>query len=406
VEHEDAVFWFSLAGGLLSAGVLWALQLGTLLSTIRRRAPALARPGSPDRALPPISVLKPLKGSDAELRENLGALLEQDYPEYEVLFAVEDPDDPAVAVARAVMREHPERRTSLHIGGRRVGMNPKVSNLVPLAMRARYELFLISDADVRPPRDYLKTLARELEAGADLVHNLPVITRQRTLGAVLEGLQMNAFVVATLCGAELARHNCVVGKSMLFRKAHLHQVGGFDAVRDVLAEDYVLGDLFRRAGLRVRLSSMMLPVVQPERALSSFVNRHLRWAQMRRWVCLRAYVCEPFANPVAWLVVGWPLAHATTWGARYAAWVGVALLVLCLKCFADSALVRVVSGRWVPLRHLALIPVKDLLIALVWWVGLFDRRVNWRGNVMTIGPGSSLSPLRQAVGPRIRAARV
>jgi ceramide glucosyltransferase len=403
--EEATVFWFSLAGGLLSAGVLWSVQVVTVVSTLRRRAAARPDKAPSNATFPPISVLKPLKGADAELRENLEAILSQDYPEYEVLFAVEDPDDPAVAVVRALMRAHPERKTSLHVGGRRAGMNPKVSNLIPLAKRARHDLFLISDADVRPPRDYLKTLAMELAGGADLVHNLPVITRQRTFGAVLEGLQMNAFVVATLCGAEVLRHHCVVGKSMFFRKAHLDQLGGFETVKDVLAEDYALGNLFQRAGLSVRLSSQTLPVVQPARTFGSFVNRHLRWAQMRRWVSLRAYVCESFSNPVAWFLVGLPLAHAATWGTRYLAWLGVALLVLGLKCLADAVVIRVVSGRWPPLRHVAFIPFKDLVIALVWWIGLFDRRVNWRGNLMWIGPQSRLFPDPPAGRPRVRAAR-
>jgi ceramide glucosyltransferase len=403
---EQAVFWFSLAGGLFSAGVLWTVQLGTIVSTLRRRIAARPDLAVPDSALPPISVLKPLKGSDAELRENLEAVVAQDYPEFEVLFAIEDADDPAVAIVRALMRAHPERNLSLHLGARRAGMNPKVNNLLLLAKRARHDLFLISDADVRPPKDYLKTLAQELAAGADLVHNLPVITRQRTFGAVLESLQMNAFVVATLCGAELLRHHCVVGKSMFFRRAHLDQLGGFEAVKDLLAEDYALGNLFQRAGLSVRLSSKMLPVVHPERTVLSFVNRHLRWAQMRRWVCLRAYVCEPFANPLAWLMVGLPLAHTVTWGTRHTTWLGVLLLVLGLKCLADSVLIRVVSGRWAPLHHLAFIPFKDVLIALVWWVGLLDRRVNWRGNLMWIGPGSRLSSNPRAGHPRVRAARV
>jgi ceramide glucosyltransferase len=403
--EEAAVFWFSLAGGLLSAGVLWTVQLGALVSTLRRRAGARPDRAPPEGVHPPISVLKPLKGCDADLRENLEAILSQDYPEYEVLFAVEDPDDPCVRVVRSLMRAHPERKTSLHIGGRRAGMNPKVNNLIPLAKRARYDHFLISDADARPPRDYLKTLARELAAGADLVHNLPVITRQRTFGAVLEGLQMNAFVVATVCGAELLRHPCVVGKSMFFRKTHLDRLGGFEAVKDVLAEDYALGNRFQRAGLRVKLSSQSLPVVQPERTFGSFVNRHLRWAQMRRWVSLRAYVCESFSNPTAWFVIGLPFAHATTWGSRYATWLGIALLVIGVKCVGDSLVIRVVSGRFAPLRHVAFIPFKDLVIAAVWWLGLFDRRVNWRGNVMWIGPESRLYSDPLAARPRIRALR-
>lgn len=228
-------FWLFAGGTLLSLLVLGTIQLIALMRmrSLRRRRPDSGRP------LPPISILKPIKGLDPELRPNLEALLAQDYPEYEVLFAVKDPDDPVIPVLRELIRNHPGAPLRLFVGATGPGMNPKVKSLGYVARYARHEHLLISDADVRPPPDYLSTLASELGEGVGLVHSLLLGTGERRLGSVLESLHMNSFVAASLCGADWIGHSCVVGKSMLFSRRDLAEIGGFAAVENVLAEDYL-----------------------------------------------------------------------------------------------------------------------------------------------------------------------
>jgi ceramide glucosyltransferase len=249
---------------------------------------------------------------------------------------------------------------------------------------------LISDADVGPGRDYLRTVASELVSGADLVHCIPVGAEQLRLGAALESLQLNCFVAATLCASELIGHHCVVGKSMLFRRSDLARVGGFESVRDVLAEDYVLGQKFRRAGFSVRLSRYRLHVVQPRRTVRSFCERHLRWAQMRRWVSLPAFIAEAFGNPMGWLLLWLPSVLSTVPAGQRRYWLLLALVILCGKLGSDAVLFRIVSGRTVRPWQLLCVPLKDVLLACVWLAALFDRRVNWRGNALWIGPGSTI----------------
>lgn len=381
-----SVFCVFLGGLVASLTILAALQVVSVLKLWQLRRTPL-----PTIERPPITVLKPLSGVDRELYGNLEAFARQDYPTFQIVFGVADASDPVLPLVRAFVREHPELDLAVCVGAPRTGANPKVSNLEAMMKHARYPHLLISDADVRPGADYLRTIASELASG-DLVHSAPVGSGQRRLGAILESLHLNCFVAATLTGTELVGHHCVVGKSMLFRRDHLEQVGGFASVRDVLAEDYVLGQKFRHAGLRVRLSRYRLNVVQPRRSVGGFVERHLRWAQMRRWVSPGAFACEALGNPVGWLLLWLPSILASVAPGERQFWLLLALAVLGGKLAMDALVFRVTSGRRVRLRELLCLPLKDLLIACVWVAAVFDRRVNWRGNALTIGPGSVIVP--------------
>lgn len=392
--------WLFLGMALVSLLVLLALQSAALIMVARRRLPRSAD------ALPPISILKPLKGIDSELRTNLEAFLVQDYPSYELIFGVKDPDDPVIPSVRQLMRDYPEAPLRLYVGSNGNGMNPKVANLSHIARYARYEHWLISDADVRPGRDYLRALAGQLGERVGLVHNVLVGTGERRLGSIFENLHMNSFVAAAQCGAHLVRHSCVVGKSMLFHRRHLDAVGGFGAVENLLAEDYALGRLFQRSGCRVQLSTYALPAVNPGRGLSSFVNRQLRWAQMRRRVCLRAYLAEALGNPIAWALLSMACAGAAPAGVGSGSlcW-SVAGAIVAVKCAADVALSRMLRGDFRALVHLPWIPVKDVAMAVIWMFGLFRRRINWRGNRMWIGPESRLYASPHEPAPVAHTAR-
>jgi ceramide glucosyltransferase len=371
----------------LAVAVALGLVLTAVMVAAQRRHSNTPAPPLPER-LPAVSILKPLKGADAGLAENLASFFRLDYPCYEVLLGADDPEDPAAEVARRVVAAHPSVPSLVIVDGRRTGYNPKVNNLANLARQARYTVLWIADSNVRVTPDALHDLVAHLEQpGVGLVSSPFRGTAETGLGGACEALQLNTFVAGGVAAAhELNAGVCVVGKSMLLRSETLAALGGFAHLSRYLAEDQVCGEEVarRRGGVvlaRRRLDNVLGPV-----SVSRFLARHLRWARIRRRMNPAAYVGEILTNPVFIALLGVLLL-------RDAASLGIFAAAVFGKSMLDAVVERAVGVH----RPLAVYPFltffKDTLIGCAWIVPFFSTSVTWRGNRLRIGPRTWLIPV-------------
>jgi ceramide glucosyltransferase len=381
----------SVAVWLAASGSLGATL--TLQWAIRQKPRKRARRAATE--LPPISILKPLCGVDEGLYENLSSFARQDYPCFELILGLADAHDPALAVVSRLRAEYPHVAIRLVVHDERDPVaNPKVLTLLHAMRIARYDHVLVSDSNVRVNPDYLASIGAEMcDPEVGLVSNLIVASGEESLGARCENLHLNTFVAGGVCVADVSDRPCVVGKSMLMRRHQLDRLGGFESLRRVLAEDYLLGRRYRAAGYRVVLSRHPVFTEIRQLSFSRFVSRHLRWAQLRRWCAFGPFCYEPLLYSTPWLTaplfVQEPFAEAS--------WACAAAILA--RIGSDGLLARHVSGRWPALGTLAMIPVKDTVLLGVWMVALCRRSVHWRGHTLRLGPGTRLVPARgQAAG--------
>ncbi len=384
---------FLICAVIASVGiVLYLLQVYATGTLIRNRSNVPSCSSSSH--LPPVSILKPLRGLDDNLFDNLSSFCTQDYPEYEILFALQDRNDPAYKVAQKVQEKYPDANITIVVERCNAGLNPKVNNLIPAYRKSRHPYILISDSNVMVGLDYLRQIAvHTQDPGVGLVSNVIRGVGGRSFGAKLENLHLNSFVIGSVSFLDrFLDMPCVVGKSMLMKKADLDALGGFQAFKDILAEDFIIGREMTRAGKKVALSNYLINNVNEFWDVKRFLNRHTRWGKLRWRIGGFKYLSEILANPI--FVASIPL--FTVPSKMTFSFAG---LIAFMKIFGDMIIGRTIRPQnrelWLPgesvLSYL-LVPIKDLLIGLVWFVPLVSATVVWRGNRYLIGHDSRLSP--------------
>jgi ceramide glucosyltransferase len=375
----------ALALALLSLASLGLAILIVQAVALRRH---LSAPAPAPRTRPGISILKPLCGVEDGLQENLLSFAALEWPRYEVLLGLRDASDGAHALAREMAARFPDRfRVVLQRG--EPGQNPKVNQLITLARSARHEILVVSDSNVRVEPGYLSEIAAHLEDPAvGLVTHAIAGAGEEGIGPLFDHLQLAGWVAPGVVAAKrIAGRDIVVGKSMAFRRADLATLGGFEAVKDVLAEDYVLGTLVtRRLGKGVAVAHRPVVHVGVSGGLREFAARYARWAVLHRTMTGRAlHVGQAILNPV---LLGVAAAAVETRPATL-----LALGAICAgKAGIDGACGRALRPGGFTVRQLALVPAKDLLFGWFWARALWHSDVVWRGNRIQVLRGTRIGP--------------
>src|SRR5882762_2022154 len=330
---------------------------------------------------PPVSVLKPVLGVDFGSYENFASFCRQEYPDYEILFAVNDDGDPAVPMIRRIIAEFPERKIRLLLGAERFGANRKVNKLARLAREAQNEVLALTDGDVRVGPHYLCEVVAPL---AD-----------RKTGAVTSFYRG---IAENNVGAEIE----AVGASIATTKEWLGKMGGFEAIADALADDYELGHRIAKAGGEVVLSREAVWTVYPAQTLRSFWDHQVRWARTVRLCRPLSYVGLLFTQGLPWALLAALVAPAK--------WIaGVYLLAYLILRFAMAWTVGIWGvGDEVLRRKIWLVPLRDAVHFVIWLASFGSNHIRWGHAEFAIRQGRMV-PLagvqRTAASPAEHAPR-
>jgi len=359
----------------VAAAVLLTLVAGSfvycLLVVVAARRYLAARPPRLLRAVP-ISMLKPLHGLDEGLEENLRSYFQQDYPEFEMLFAVRDVGDPAIAMVEKLRQEFPHVPARLLVTGEPPYPNAKVFSLDLMMAQARYDLLAMSDSDTRAGAQMLATVAAEFQDEGLGVATCPYrAVPGRSLWSTLEAIGMNTEFLAGLLVARLVEGvRFAVGPCVVARRETLERMGGFDRLKDYLAEDFVMGAFAAGLGYRVILSSCVIEHRIGRQGLGANLAHRLRWARSTRRSRRKGYAGQLFT---------YPLPLALLLAVVQPSWWPVVVLAAVFRSVAAWATAGWVLHDPLTARRWWLLPLQDLASFAFWMAGFFGNTITWRG---------------------------
>jgi ceramide glucosyltransferase len=325
---------------------------------------------------PPVSILKPVHGVDFASYENYASFCTQDYPEYEILFAVNEESDPAVAVVKRLIADYPQQRIILLIGAEYFGANQKVNNLARLTREAKYEVLALTDGDVRVGRNYLRNVVAPLrDENVGAVTSFYRSIAQNNLYAELEAVGASSdFFAGVLMAAWTEGVKFTLGASVATTKTWVRKIGGFEAIAAFLADDYEIGRRVTDSGGRVVLSHETVSTMYPAQSLRGFWQHQLRWARTVRLCRPASYTALLFTHGLPWTIAAALLAPTRSLAASYL--LAYLILRLAMAWFVGVSVV----GDDVVRRRLWLVPLWDAIHFVVWAASFASNHVVW-GNV-------------------------
>src|SRR6202166_4316038 len=387
IHSTVRVFQFVGILGCLSSSIYYLLCLWSASPFLRQRKAGAGAHSTPDRptpTLPPVSILKPLKGTDPDIYESFRSHCLQDYPAYEIIFGVSDADDPAVASVKQLQREFPEHAIQLIVSPDKLGANVKVSNLEQMLHAARYQHLLVNDSDIRVERDYLRrVIAPLVDERVGMVTCLYRGIAASTVGSQLESLGISTdFCAGVLVARQLEGGlRFGLGSTLAFRRSDLEKIGGFRSIVDFLADDYELGRRIADLGLQVVLADTVVETHLPAYDLRGFWVHQLRWARGVRDSRAGGYLGLVSTYGLMWGLLAVFASRAALWS-----WAALGAIVVLRLAGALSVGVGVLRDRRL-LRRLWLLPVRDLVAVAVWVASLTGHTVTWRGDRVELKNG-------------------
>ena len=359
-------FWF-LAGLLCIALVYYLFSVYAAWRFFRPYP-------TPSTALPPVTLLKPLKGAPPDLYDSLASFCRLDYPTFQILCGVRDPNDPAAAVVAQVQRDFPQCDIALVVAPAVIGTNYKVSTLHHLTPQMKYDYLVITDSDVCVAPDYLQTIIPPLtQTETGLVTCVYRGGSGQPLPALLESLMINTiFTTQVVVASQIEPPSYAFGATMALKRAGLDAIGGFARLSDYLADDYYLGYFIAQAGYRLRVLPTVVETRPDAGSLRGLFSHQLRWARTQRNCRPRGYIGTVVTFGTVWACVSllcfWSSVEMTV----------LALSVIAVRLLTAALMNTAFLQSTLPRPAILLTLLTDLLSFVVWCASLRGNTVRWR----------------------------
>jgi ceramide glucosyltransferase len=338
--------------------------------------------------VPPVSILKPLKGADPEMYEAFRSHCLQDYPEYEIVFGVADLADPAADAVRRLQQEFPKHAIQLVQCSAEAGTNRKVATLQKMLPHARHSYLIVNDSDIRVDPDYLSRVMRPMcDPQVGMVTALYRAAAGRTLGSKLEAVGISTDFMGGVLAAQTIEGGLHfgLGSTLAFPREALEKIGGFAPLLDYLADDYELGARISKADYRVELAWTVVETHLPNYSFRDFWVHQLRWARTIKDKRKGGYFGILFTFGLPWAV----LAVIASLGAWWA-WVFLAVVMGVRFALALTLSIPVLHDRR-GLRNLWLLPLRDFSSMVLWAWSYAGDEIEWRGERFRLKDGKLIS---------------
>ncbi len=376
--------------GLVTSTVFTAMVLSAVPEYLRQRRAAYSRLDTPPAFTPALSLLKPLHGDEPGLEPHLATFFEQDYPQYEILFCARSLEDAGLAIARRVAARYPQIAVKFLATGEPPYINAKVASMEAMEAVAAYDIFIISDSDVRVTPDYLRAVA--LPFADERVGAITCLYRgvaaEGGLWARLEAVGMSVEMTAGVLVARMMEGmQFTLGPTMAFRRETIRRMGGFRVTADYCADDFILGNETFKLGQTVVLSHHAIDHMVINASLVQSLKHQVRWMKSTRFSRPKGHFGTALTFSIPFGLLG--LVVATALGH----W--VAGLTLLAWSVATRLALSIAVGNWVVRDKswfglLVLYPVRDLMGFFFWAASYTSSRILWRGRVFQLLPGGRM----------------
>ncbi len=345
-----------------------------------------SRPDLNSGFAPPVSILKPIRGLDAQAYQNFASYCQQSYPDFELLFGVADSDDPAVSIVKQLQKDFANCNIRWVLCPT-IGSNRKASILHHLATQARHEVLVINDSDIRVTPDYLRRVVAPLANEHTGLVTCPYRAEvPLSLAAQLEALHIGvAFLPSVVVANRLLNFQFAMGSTVVVRRRDLARLGGFEPIANHLADDYQLGARVASLGLQVHLSDYIVSTILGTTTFREQWHRELRWARCAR-------VSRSWEYPGLLLTFPVPLSLTFLLISGFAPLGWQVLAVSLLLRWLVAWCVTAYTGDWETRQSLLWLPVRDILSVLVWCAGALGRHVVWRGERFILRADGRMEP--------------